>query len=307
MKKGKIFTNCLMCIWLFCTLNALVSCSADNDDNMTGLGGETTPTETPFSVVLKAYSENEDITAKGDVSNTTLYIFNENNDFYKQIVVNETYLLQAKPIEIDCPGSEQITIIAWSGISTEKEDISTMSQANFISDLQLTLKQSNGIANNYPSDLFHGQITLKRNLVKSNTPILKISRKVSALTLTTKGILKVYDSREGSFYYKLKKTKSSFNYNGDLTGSDVEYIIPATLNEKGILIAGSTPILPASDITIELYRDDKIIFSTKNIKKEEKVSAKEGEQVCVIFDVSKKDYDIVISSWGTVIQHVTID
>ena len=42
--------------------------------------------------------------AKGDVKSTTLYVFDENNDFYKQITVDNDYLLQVKPVEINCPG-----------------------------------------------------------------------------------------------------------------------------------------------------------------------------------------------------------
>ena len=106
---------------------------------------------------MKAYSENSDITAKGDVKSTTLYVFDENNDFYKQITVDNDYLLQVKPVEINCPGSDKITVIAWAGLSSNSEEISNMNQANVISDLQVSLKHNNGVANNLPGDLFYGQ------------------------------------------------------------------------------------------------------------------------------------------------------
>lgn len=307
MKKGRIFTNSLLSIWTMCLLAALASCSADSD-NVTDYTGEPIVAEAPFSVILKAYSENEDITSRGDVKSTTLYVFDQNNDFYKQIVVDETYPLQAKPVQIDCPGSDKITVVAWSGLSSSNAEISYMSEANIISDLQISLKQNNGVVNNFPEDLFYGQVTLKRNNTKATTAQpLKISRKVASLSLTTKGILKVYDSKEGSFFYKVKKTKSSINYNGELTGNDVEYIIPATLNEKGVLVAETTPILPASNISVELYKNNELIFSGENLKNNENVSVNEGEQVCATFDVSKKSCDIIVSSWGTVIQRVVVE
>ena len=260
-----------------------------------------------FSVVLKAYSDNKDITVKGDVDQTTLFVFDQNNDFYKQVTLDRTYLLQAKPVEISCPGSKQITVVAWAGLSSDSEEISAMSQANIISDLQVSLKQNNGVAAALPGDLFYGQATLKSASTKSGAETLKIERKVSSISLITKSVIKVLDSKEGNFYYKVKNTKGSFNHNGELTGEDIEYIIPATLNEKGNVVAENTTILPASNITVELYKDDKMILSSENVKNLEKVSVNEGELSELTFDLSRNSGNIVVTDWGTVIQHVTID
>ena len=130
MKKGKIFTNCLFSIWTLSVILSFASCSSEGDS--ISIIDERVPleTEAPFSVILKAYSENSDITAKGDVKSTTLYVFDENNDFYKQITVDNDYLLQVKPVEINCPGSDKITVIAWAGLSSNSEEISNMNQAN---------------------------------------------------------------------------------------------------------------------------------------------------------------------------------
>lgn len=311
MEKGKIFTNCL---YFVCTIVAAISfasCSADSDSSYSGIDENvidkaTAQTEAPFSIVLKAYSDNKDITVKGDVDQTTLFVFDQNNDFYKQVTLDRTYLLQAKPVEISCPGAKQITVVAWAGLSSDTEEVSTMSQANIISDLQVSLKQNNGVAA-APGDLFYGQITLKSTSTKSGVETLKIERKVSSLSLITKSVIKILDSKEGDFYYKVKNTKSTFNYNGELTGENIEYIIPATLNAKGNVVAKNSAILPASDVTIELYKDDIMILSSKNVKNSEKVSVNEGEQTEITFDLSKNNCNIVITDWGTVIQHVTID
>ena len=310
MKKGRIFTNCIVAVCTLITMVAFASCSADSDssygiDNSV-IKDATSKTEVPFSVVLKAYSDNKDITVKGDVDQTTLFIFDQSGDFYKQMTVDRTYLLQAKPIEIACPGSDQITVVAWAGLSGENENISALNQANIISDLQVSLKQNNGVAASLPGDLFYGQVTLKSTSTKASSETLKIERKVSSVSLITKGVIKVLDSRDGNFYYKIKKTKSSFNHNGELTGEDIEYIIPATMNDKGNVVADNTTILPASDITIELYKDDKMILSSENVKNLEKVSINEGELSELTFDLSKNSGNIVVADWGTVIVNVTV-
>ena len=84
-------------IWTLSVILSFASCSSDGDS--ISIIDERVPleTEAPFSIILKAYSENSDITAKGDVKSTTLYVFDENNDFYKQITVDNDYLLQVKP------------------------------------------------------------------------------------------------------------------------------------------------------------------------------------------------------------------
>ena len=311
MKKGRIFTNCL---YFVCTLVAAISfasCSADSDSSYSGIDEKvidnaSSQADASFSVVLKAYSDNKDITVKGDVDQTTLFVFDQNNDFYKQVTLDRTYLLQAKPVEISCPGSKQITVVAWAGLSSDSEEISAMNQANIISDLQVSLKQNNGVAAALPGDLFYGQATLKSASTKSGVETLKIERKVSSISLVTKSVIKVLDSKEGNFYYKVKNTKGSFNHNGELTGENIEYIIPATLNAKGNVVAENSAILPASDVTIELYKDDIMILSSKNVKNSEKVSINEGELSEITFDLSKNNCNIVVTDWGTVIQHVTI-
>lgn len=312
MKKGRIFTNCLYFVCTLVVAISFASCSADSDSSYSGIDEKVIEnaaekTDAPFSVVLKAYSDNKDITVKGDVDETTLFVFDQNNDFYKQVTLDRTYLLQAKPVEISCPGSKQITVVAWAGLSSENEEISAMSQANIISDLQVSLKQNNGVAATLPGDLFYGQVTLKSTSTKSSAETLKIERKVSSISLITKSVIKVLDSKEGNFYYKVKNTKSSFNHNGELTGEDIEYIIPATLNQKGNVVAENTTILPASNITVELYKDDKMILSSENVKNLEKVSVNEGELSELTFDLSRNSGNIVVTDWGTVIQHVTID
>lgn len=306
MSKGKIFTNCLFSLWTLSVVLSFASCSADSDSN--AIIDERVPleTEAPFSVILKAYSENQNVTAKGYVESATLYVFDENNDFYKQMTVTKNQMLQVEPVEISCPGSDKITVVAWAGLSNESEEISNMNRANIISDLQVSLKQNNGVANSLPGDLFYGQITLHRSSTKASAQELKVERKVSSMSIMTKGVTKVFDSKEGNFYYKIKRTKSSFNCNGELTGNDVEYIIPATLNEKGNLSTGTFSILPANDVTIELYRDDILVLSSENVKNSENVAANEGEQTNIVFDLSRNNISINVSDWGTVVQYVTV-
>ncbi len=78
MKKGKIFTNCLFIVWtliaaiFFHKAVPLIAILLSGIDE--GVV-KTDSQKAPFSVVLKAYSDNKDITVKGDVDQTTLFVF----------------------------------------------------------------------------------------------------------------------------------------------------------------------------------------------------------------------------------------
>lgn len=297
------FSNCIVAIITLLVIFSFSACSADTDaiiDNEPPKAAEN-----PFNLVVKALSSGEDITTKGDVKTATLFVFDENNDFFQQINLDESTLLQRKAIEISCPKSSKITVIGWGGLSGKNEEVSAMSNASIISDLQIQLKQNNGIAN--ASDLFYGQVTLQRPSTKANKGTLTIARKVSSLSLVIKGVNKKYGTTEGSYFFKVKKTKCSFNHKGELTGEDVEYIFPAYFDKNEVLVAETTPIFPASEVSVELYRDNEVIFSTENAKNGEKVSANEGKQTNVVFNFSKSSYEIAVSPWKSVVQYVTID
>ena len=82
--------------------------------------------EVPFSVILKAMnSDGNDITTKGEVNGATLFVFDQNNDFFEQINVNKSTILSRRAIDINCPNSNDITVIAWSGINLETKRFQT--------------------------------------------------------------------------------------------------------------------------------------------------------------------------------------
>lgn len=306
MKKGNLFANCVFAVFFLSLVLSFTSCSTDSSNDVDTIVTETIEkSESPFSIVLKAKnSEGVDITTKGDVNDVTLFVFDQQDNFVKQINISKSSLLNRSVIDIQCPNTEKITVIAWSGISPNNENISAMSQANIISDLEVSLKSNNGVAT-HPSDLFHGQTTINRNNTKTNsTNELVIARKTAIFNLTTKGL----DDKNCEYYYKIKNSKGSLNYQGEISGDEVEYLIPANFDNKGNLVASSQTILPADQVVIELYKNGNLLFSNKNDQKNEILSAKAGKQLDITFkyagDIST---NVVITDWATIIQHVTIN
>lgn len=305
MKKGKIFTNCLCLIFAIIATITTTGCSPELESIQ--INDTQVPMEIndPFSITLKVYSDNKDITSKGDIDNITLYIFDDKNDFFEERTVDRTYYLQAKPILVNCPQTKKITVIALC--NTSSEDVSTINHSNIVSDLTVKLKENNGVVTEMPDDLFHGQITIERAVTtKAATSLLKMERKVASMSLIVKNASRLPNSGSGEFYFKIKESKSEINYKGELTGKDIVYTVPATIKNNH-LTTGNFTVFPAENYTIELYQNENCILSSEEITKSENLTTTAGGQLSVIIDFSKKNCDVIVSEWGTVIQIVTVE
>lgn len=316
MKKNNIFTGSFLATWILSMAVAFSSCSSDSDpigsdilpqkdNNTTAQADE--EAVAPFSLVLKAFSGGKEVTTNGDVESTTLFIFDDNYDFIKQIDVDKSTLLQRKTIQIHAQNADRITVVAWGGLTNNKEEVSTLNQNSVLADLRVQLKQSNGQIATSPGDLFYGKITLQRPTTTkaTETQTLSIERKVSSVTLTSVNIVKKFGTTNGDFYYKVKSKNNAINFNGEVQGSDVEYIVPVYVNEAGNLSTETIAVLPSDEIEIELYRDDIMVASSKNFKTTENLSVNEGKQLAVNFDMTRLISSIHVADWGTVINYVS--
>ncbi|WP_106831540.1 FimB/Mfa2 family fimbrial subunit [Parabacteroides pacaensis] len=309
--KSKKLTNRFFAVFAAVTFVLFTSCSSDSESagNLSGLSNNEIDeiAEAPFSVVLKAFdAQGADVTTGGDVEGATLFVFNDQNDFVKQISVPKASLLNRQAIQISCAHTNKITVVAWGGLTSDKEDVPSLNEANVISDLQIQLKQNNGIAQ-IPGDLFYGQTVISRSSTKSGAQQeIKLERKVSSLSLATKNLAKKFGT-DGVYQYKVRAINDGFDYQGNLIGEEVEYIFSASFDEKGNLVADTQPVLPSSKLVVELYKDNELIFSVSNDKKGEILSTKAGKQMNYIFNYSTKTKaELVVTPWNTVVQYVTV-
>ena len=126
MKRGNFFANCVFAVSVILTVLSFSACTDDSNDVVATTSEVIEQAEVPFSVVLKAMnSDGNDITTKGEVNGATLFVFDQNNDFFEQINVNKSTILSRRAIDINCPNSNDITVIAWSGINSGNEEIQT--------------------------------------------------------------------------------------------------------------------------------------------------------------------------------------
>ena len=91
MKKGNFFANCVFAVSVIFTVSSFSACTDDSNDVVATTSEVIEQAEVPFSVVLKAMnSDGNDITTKGEVDGATLFVFDQNNDFFEQINVNKS-------------------------------------------------------------------------------------------------------------------------------------------------------------------------------------------------------------------------
>ncbi len=299
-------TNWFVTLFTLITTIALSSCGSAEGDSIID---EKIPlsTDVPFYITLKAYSGSEDVTSQGRVGNASLYVFDENDNFYTQMTVDKSYLLEAKPIAINCPNSKKITVAVWSGISSDKENISSMSKANILSDLKVSINNENGIASNQPTDMFYGKTVIYKNATtKAQTQELKIESKVASMAILTKNVATSINDTNATYTYKIKSTKCSYNANGELTGNDIEFVVPAKVGDNGCVVSGTFFIIPSSNITIELVKDGNTILSSKNLQNTENVSVNAGEKTIATFDFTRQNSNLYVANWNSVSQIVEV-
>ena len=124
MKRGNFFANCVFAVSVILTVLSFSACTDDSNDVVATTSEVIEQAEVPFSVVLKAMnSDGNDITTKGEVNGATLFVFDQNNDFFEQINVNKSTILSRRAIDINCPNSNDITVIAWSAVSYTHLDV----------------------------------------------------------------------------------------------------------------------------------------------------------------------------------------
>lgn len=312
MKKINFTTRSLVSALALGFVLTFSACSADSDtsytpgsDVLNKPNKENTPTENPFSFALKVTSDGKDITTKGDLSTTTLFIFDENDNFIQQMNIDKATILNRKKISISAPNAKTIKVVAWGGLINNKEEVSSLNQTNVFSDLRVQLKKTMEQVAISPSDLFYGQLQLNRP-AGEEIQTLNIERKISSLTLATKNIAKKFGNSEGDFYYKVTTKYDSFDHNGKLTGSTAEYILPAYMNENGHLSAESITVLPSDEVSIELYRDDIMVLSSKKSKKTESLSLDAAKQLHITMDFYNTNFAVTVAEYGVVLQVVNV-
>lgn len=167
-----------------------------------------------------------DITALGDVSDATLYIFDANKNFLESRKVDKEFITSRKEITLDnYPSNTKLYIVAWGNVEGGKQNIT---QPKNMDDLKVQLKSDSGYAQS-PDSLYYGSkevTTLGSGVTGGNGEVI-IRQKTGTYTIKTVGLsngLKAYGLKSASdFDFYINQTLDTYDNSGTLAGDSVAY------------------------------------------------------------------------------------
>lgn len=297
--KTAILTKKASLVIAIISMFVFIGCTAESTDAIYN-EAQQNDTEQLFSLTLEVYNNGIEEDATQFSQSATLFIFNENNDFVKDIDVTNETIQSRRPTEFTISNAKRVTVVAWSGLNKNNEQITALTKANIIEDLTVSLKQNNGFANN-PGNLYYGQVTLSANSTKAEAVGLKIERKTETLSLRTIGI----EATSGNYYYVIKQSRNGFDHNGSLVGNEAIYKAEATI-ANGQIILDAIQVLPTAKFDIELYCNDELVFTAQNVQKESNISANGELTAFFTFNMNGSSLAISTADWKIVNQVMTI-
>ncbi len=167
-----------------------------------------------------------DITALGEVSDATLYIFDANKNFLESRKVDKEFITSRKEITLDnYPETTTLYLVAWGNLEGGNQNIT---QPKNMDDLKVQLKSADGYAQS-PDSLYYGSkevTTLGSGVTGGNGEVI-IRQKTGTYTITTVGLsngLKAYGLKSASdFDFYINQTLDTYDNSGKLGGDSVAY------------------------------------------------------------------------------------
>lgn len=185
-----------------------------------------------YKLTLKVLNASgDDITESGDVQEVRLFIFDKNKGFVAKRDMALADITSHQPITLDYPGNpENLYVVAWSGLKEGQVDVADVNDGSLAEDLTVSLRSSEGYAET-PNELYYGMALVERaeNALTKDQEI-EITPQIGRLTIEAYGLEYVdllKAGNEDDFGYSIDKTRSGFDYRGEMVGDSVSYIPPA--------------------------------------------------------------------------------
>ena len=269
-----------------------------------------------YKLTLKVENVNgEDITESGDVSQTDLYVFDENLNFLEKRSLDDAFIKSRANIVLNYPASTKLRIVAWGNTAGNNESVS---QDKLIESLKVMLNSSNSLAQS-PDDLFYGAelVTTKGdgNLTANDTIV--IHPKVGRITVRTEGLQYALKrlAREGiratadpDFY--MNNTLSGYNYTGSLIGDSVYYNPDAkwSSNGKEWYTPAAKNTAAGTNLTFSINVGSTVLGAVSVDDTGTPLSTQEGKQTDVIIVFNEQgvlvNAKVSVRPWGEVDQNI---
>jgi hypothetical protein len=266
----------------------------------------------PFRLFIKAVDADEkDITDSGDVQQVILFVFNENGEIVDAVLLDAAAVKSRKPVDIklDYPGHQSLTFVAWG--NTGGVDFPDKASVKQLSDLYAKLKAQSGAVQS-ASDLFYGNLSVPveyGSIEPAGDQTVTIRRKTAQVFISAIHLKQWYGNKEGNYSFRLKESLNTYDQNGNLTGTAVNYI-PVTQLQDGTLTApvfNTYPTGSGQSYTLEILFNGEVIYTANKGSDGKAFVPEVGRLLNIIIDFrGGVSVMVVITPWDVVHQYVVI-
>lgn len=231
-----------------------------------------------------------------------LFIFDESNH-----LIDYRNTSPGIVMELNYTGHNKLNAVAWANIDNQINVSTWKSQMPLEkAKIQLTDRPdlSDGKYALSPSDLFFGSKALDMSMNTQEQPdILIINRKVAAVRIVAKHLKEYTGTTDSDFTYRVKGSKNTFDFNGNLTGDDRGYLPECSFNDKNELLAPAFLVFPSQtgkNVSVDIYKESNLIYTIDMDNKGLPLKTEAGKLLDIVVDFSSEvNVSIAIKDWGT--------
>ncbi len=273
-----------------------------------------------FALRLKALNaDNQDITESGEVTQSTLFIFDENKQLLEARSLDQHFITSRQEIVLtNYAPNTWLHLVAWGNLGAENQQLGTI---NTLTDLQVALNHVNGLASE-PDSLFYGNLTVltgTTGILRQDQEIV-IVPKTATLKIETRGLphglawngLKSDTYNPDRFDYYMNHTLHAFDSEGNQTGDSIRYSPDGIIDNYEYVTEHDYNVCPGTNLSVALHFDNKVLAA---ITEAENID--QGETGPIHTYAGKRTYVIIyfgqdgsisakmkITPWGVVDENI---
>lgn len=289
----------LLLAGIFSAVSVIVGCTKQNYAGC--------PEEVEL-LVRVADTEGEDITGEGCVRGVTLYVFDEDKRFLRQLNAEVD-----KPLWLYFPDQETLHVISWGNLTGERAHLPVLTTGTSIHEAMIRLlnvPRTEGKAVGIrsiaipPDDLFHAYNEIPLNNNSQTTFIVRLNRSVSSIAVTMRNLQSYANRYDDNYSLVVRETHNTIDFFTRLSGDKVGYVPASSFNNKKELIAHPINLLPslAEDaIEIDVYHDRQLITTVKKDSQGRFLKTEKGKLLNVLVDFRLNvEVEVSVTPWGVV-------
>lgn len=217
-----------------------------------------------------------------------LFIFDENNRLldYRRTSPGEI-------MELTYSGHRLLNAVAWANLDGQM-DLSALAPQTPLSSAKVQLLDTEPLSDGKyalsPNDLFHGKKELNlASDTRSQPDILIIQRKIAAIRITAKRLKEYVGTTGNDFSYRVRSSKNTFDFNGNLTGDDRNYLPMSSFNPSNEFVAPAFLVFPSQadkSISVDIYKGGQLIYTADKDGNGLPIQTERGKLLDLLIDFS---------------------